>query len=419
MQTPFTLPPVLFCAALIGILCAVPVIRGQQIIAPSSTISAASNPSLPPTASLGGSVMSSSTPTPAVSNEGLRWGPSTWRPHVTYRFLYGNGIQASPGAESTTTIHSFSPGLLVEIGKHWTADYTPTWNAYSNSAFRDTVDQSARLNWATQYDGWTLHASQNYNRSDSPLIETGRQTQQTGHATLLNARGQVGRQLALESEARQTLRFADSINTTREWALRELVHWQQAPAQLDAAAGAEYSYIQIDHAPDMSAIQFLSQLTWHPGTQFDLALHAGIENRHINTTDAANVSNPVLSATLRYTPVATTQLSFTASRATTASYFDRQLVESTRWGVALQQRLLKKLQLRAAFDHQESRYRLTGNTDVSARVDKVDAFNLGLQTAFFTRLSVALTYQNSRNSSNATGFGFSSEQVGIELGYRF
>ena len=78
-------------------------------------------------------------------------GPVAFRSHFTYRYLYGDGVPASPGRQLTTSIHAFAPEFLFDIGSHWMLDYTPTWRFYSNDAFRDKTDHSVRLNGGTAY----------------------------------------------------------------------------------------------------------------------------------------------------------------------------------------------------------------------------------------------------------------------------
>src|SRR5262245_8571570 len=38
----------------------------------------------------------------------FRWGPVTLRPHLLYRFIYGDGIQASTNQSVSTAIHEFA-----------------------------------------------------------------------------------------------------------------------------------------------------------------------------------------------------------------------------------------------------------------------------------------------------------------------
>src|SRR6266446_5839560 len=75
----------------------------------------------------------------------LEAGPVVIHPHPIYRFLYGNGIQATPGQQQNTAINQITTGVLFAIGSHWTLDYSPTLSYYSDSHFRNTVDQSVGL----------------------------------------------------------------------------------------------------------------------------------------------------------------------------------------------------------------------------------------------------------------------------------
>ena len=402
--------------ALISLTGLTTTVYGQQVVAPLS-----------PTPAIAEQQASTSKPTdstsagpstPSTSTGELRWGPINFRPHFSYRYLYGNGIQASPGNSKKTSINSFSPGLFAELGTHWTLDYTPTWTYYSSRVFRDTVDQAGQINWATKYQEWTLSAGQTYSRTDSPLVETGRQTQQSTYASNLNALFAFNSRFALETVLRQNLRFAEGFNDTREWSIRDMLHLQTSPF-LDTAIGAEYGYTAVSKTADISALQILASATWRPINQLNMSLEAGLEKQHIYSEPSSNVQNPVYKASVQFIPVATTQLGLTASRSSSASYLDSQIMESTNYGISLSQRLLRRLLFNAALGHQESKYTSTRSSTSAGRKDKIDSANFSLNTTFRTRITTAVTYQYNRNSSNVTGFGFSSNQIGLEIGYSF
>jgi Putative beta-barrel porin 2 len=402
--------------ALISTLGLSPVAHAQQVVAPLSPSPAVAERQAAATNQPG--ITSPDMSSTAAAPKGLRWGPANLRPHFFFRYLYGDGIQASPGNSKKTAIYSFSPGLFAEIGTHWTLDYTPTWNYYSSRAFHDTVDEAGIINWSTKYQEWSLAAAHSYSSTDSPLVETGRQTQQTTHASSFNALYALSSRYALDTTLKQTLRFAKEYNDPREWTIREMVHLQTSP-QVDTALGAEYGYTQIDKSPDMSSIQVLGSLTWRPFTQLNMSVQAGLEKRHIYSTPASDVQNPVYTASIQFIPVATTQLSVTASRATSASYLDNQIVDSTQYGFTFQQRLLQRMQFNAAYSHQESEYSATTTSVLSGRKDKTDSINLGLSTVFITRLRTSISYQYRNNSSNTSGFKFTSNQISFEIGYSF
>jgi hypothetical protein len=66
----------------------------------------------------------------------LQLGPITLHPHLDYQLSYGNGLQSSPGQPHNTIANQVSPGILFDLGEHWTLDYTPTLIYYSSSSFQ-------------------------------------------------------------------------------------------------------------------------------------------------------------------------------------------------------------------------------------------------------------------------------------------
>lgn len=405
--------------ALLAVVASCCVGYAQQIVAPLNTSpeSSRSSSSSPAEGSSSPGPIWGSSAAVAPSSP-LQWGPFNVRPHVVYRILYSNGLQATPGHPTSTAINSFSPGLLAELGTHWTFDYTPTWNEYSSRDFRDTLDHAAKLVWGTAYEEWVLHASQDYNRSTSPQIQTGQQTRETDYLTNLDVSYQFAGDLISQSVLKRSLRFVEGFNDTREWSLLELLHLRESP-QLDSALGLEYGYVTTTHSPDMSYLQYLARVAWKMSAQIDLEIQGGWENRKIKQAGASDVNSPVLSAAVHYQPVQTTRLSFASSRATSASYFANQIVENSRYEITLEQRLLQHFRLNLGVEYQESKFRSTLPSLPFNRRDKNYSFSAGLRTAVLRRVDVTLQYRKSHNSSNVAGFGFSSDQVGLEVGYRY
>lgn len=353
--------------------------------------------------------------TPASS---LRWGPFDVRPHVIYRILYSDGLQVAPGRSTSTTINSFSPGFLVEFGTHWIFDYTPTWNEYTSKDFKDTLDHTAKLAWGTSYGAWVLRASQDFNRTTTPLIQTGRQTRQTDHVTNINASYLFASNLSAETALNRSSRLVSDFNDTHDWSITEFLHVKTTP-QLDSALGVKYGEVKASDSPDMYFFQYLARVAWQATNKLSMELQGGLENRHIDQTGADNLLNPVINALVLYRPVETTQLSFSASRDTSVSYFSNQIIESSRYGILLEQRLLTRFRATAGLEHQEAEFRSTLPSAFVGRKDKNYSFTAGLRTTVLRRVDLTLQYRRSRNTSNVEAFEFTSNQVGLEVGYRY
>src|SRR6185312_12721344 len=103
-------------------------------------------------------------------------GVFTLRPHVSYSLIYSDGLELNPSNHQSTAIHQISPGMLINIGRHWTLDYTPTLKYYSNHRFQDSLDHAVVLTGGTTYGDWTFGLSQGYAATTESLVETATQT---------------------------------------------------------------------------------------------------------------------------------------------------------------------------------------------------------------------------------------------------
>jgi hypothetical protein len=337
---------------------------------------------------------------------------------VHYRLLYGDGIQRRAGQPQTTTVQHLSPGILFGLGGSWTLDYTPTWTFYSNRAFNDTVDHVVRLGGGTEYQDWVFGFSQSFVSASPPLVETGGQTKQITYGTGLSARRSLGSRTALELSFSQNIRFADRYPDTRQWSNQDWLHYEFSP-QLDTAVGLGLGYVDVSPGPDMSYVRPQAQVAWRATDKVSFSLQGGVETRRIHASGAGSMNNPILSASLHYQPVETTTLSLGAHRGVSTSYFSNQVTKNSGWNASLQQRLLGEFFFSAGYGHHKVTYISTTSGFPAGRGDTYDSANFRLSTTFLRHGSIAVLYQIGRNSSNTAGYGFSSHQIGLDVGYRF
>ncbi|HXW13854.1 MAG TPA: hypothetical protein VEN79_05030, partial [Terriglobia bacterium] len=163
------------------------------------------------------------------------WGPLIVRPHLLYRFLYGNGIESSAGQQQNSIIQQLSPGVLFDLGTHWTLNYTPTLTFYSSSQFRNTVDQSVLLTWGTACGHWSLSGSQSYVSTSDPDVETAGQTSQESFSTALNASYQFNKKISTDLGLSQNLQYFESgqgptnllqsLGNSRSWSTMDWLNY--------------------------------------------------------------------------------------------------------------------------------------------------------------------------------------------------
>jgi hypothetical protein len=351
-------------------------------------------------------------------NSFLVWGPITARPHLDTRFTYGNNLRSRTGSNENTLLEEISPGSLFELGTKWKLDYTPTLSFYSSKDFKDTLGHNVLLAGGTTYDNWLFSLTQTYSVSSQPLIETGAQTDQENFVTSLGASYYFNSKLMLQLGLDQNFRSAQAFTTSRSWSTMDWLNYQVS-SRLSIGAGLGGGYENVSPGSDMTFEQFQTRVNMKIGRKLDLAINGGGEVRQILDVDSDPLINPIYGASIQYRPFEQTTLSLSGNRQVSSSLLPGQVSETTTISLALNQRLLGLLYLTLSGGFSNNRYILANNTLNLNREDDNTNFAASLSYSFITRGTVSVFYNYSDNSSSIAGFDYSSNQVGLQLGYRF
>jgi len=403
---------------LLGLAASVRAADAQDVLAPPPEVSVVppALQQLPP------SEMQVFPPVERVPNleqvSPLQWGSLSLRPHFFYQFLYGDGIQSSPGQHEKTAINAISPGLLLGIGSHWSIDYTPTMTFYSNSAFRDTTAQNVIMTGGTAYENWVLGLSQRYSYSSDPQVETGGQTSQDEYSTTVNATYQFSRQMSLEMSVNQDFVFPSDLTESREWSTLDWLDYQFWP-RFGAGIGVGFGYTDVNVGNDSINGQLQARINWRATDKLSLQAGGGADDRHFFGGGTSDLINPIYSVSVQYQPTEATTILLSGSGTVGTSYFTNQVTETYGVSVTVSQRLLKRLLLTLSGGYQNVMYTSTASGVSAGRNDETYSFSARLGTTFLQRGTIAAVYQYSDNTSNQSGFGYTSNQVGFELGYRY
>jgi len=401
---------IVYAAAAIALVFGSPATYAQPVVSGPTQVSNTPPAAVQP---------DSSESAPRISASSLfQWGFVTAHPHLSYRYLYGDGLQSSPGVQKKTSISTVTPGVLFNIGTHWTLDYSPTQTYYSDSSFTDTLDHSVRILGSTNYEDWSFRLSQSFATSDTPLIETGRQTKEDSYATMATLGYHFSNKVQLDTNLNYTARFTTVFPDSRETTIGERLHYQFLP-RTDASVSVDYGDINMSEGTDMTFTRPGIAFNWKATEKASFNVNAGFESRKFRTGGADSLNSPTFGAAFQFQPLTTTTINLSATRGVAVAYFSNQITRNTGWTLNVQQRLLQHFFLSAGYSGQKSTYLSTDPLVVAGRGDKSHSVNVRLSTVFFERASVALLYQNTHNDSNASGFGFSSSQIGVELSYQF
>jgi hypothetical protein len=370
----------------------------------------------------------------ATSSTPLQFGPVAVRPHVDYQFSYGDGIQSSPGQQQKSIVQQVAPGVLFNLGDHWALDYTPILYFYSSSSFQNTVDQSVQLSWGTAYRDWFFSGSQGYTSSSNPNIQTAAQTDLQTYSTALNASYQFNDKMSLDMGFNQnfnyvgngtiTTNYLQSLANSKMWSTMDWLNYQFWP-RFNAGLGVGGGYTVQSGSPDSVNEQYQARVNWRATDKISFQLGGGVQDQQYLSGGAGGLVTPIFSATIQYQPFEQTMLSVTASRTVAPASFQNQTAENTGITGDLNQRLLGKLYLDLSGGYNKTKYLASASGLSTSRNDDVYSFNARLSCHLLKRGTVAVFYSYSDNSSSQSGFtsgpgfGYTSTQVGLEIGYRY
>ncbi len=356
-------------------------------------------------------------PGAAQPTEPFQYGIFTLRPHPYYRFLYGTGILSSTNQAANTVINQFSPGFLLDIGRHWTLDYTPTWTSYSSGQFKDTLDHVVTLTGGTSYEDWNFGLSQGFTLTSDPLVETATQTSQATYTTAINASCQINSTMFVDLGLGQYIISADQFNSSREWSTLDWLNYEFWP-RLNAGVGAGFGYVNMETGPDMTYEQLQSRVNWRATDKISFQVNAGGEDRQFLSGTNGDLLNFVFGAAIQYQPFEVTKISISADRTVSPSYFGGA-TENTDFTGELNQRLLGKLYLDLQGGYHTIKYEASASSSSVNREDDLYSVSVQLSYHFAQRGTIAAFYQASSNSSTQPGFSYSSSQVGFQISYSY
>jgi hypothetical protein len=346
------------------------------------------------------------------------WGPVTLRPHPYYQILYADGLQFSTNRVTHSIIQTISPGALMELGRHWTVDYTPLWTIYSNHRFSDDFSHIASLTGGAAYNDWVFGLNQTYSDISAITAETASQTRTETYATALNGVYTMNSKMSLDLGLNQNIVSADQFSSYNEWSTTDWLNYQFWP-RLTAALGVGGGYDDEDASPDMTFESVQGRVNWRATDKVSFQLHGGVEFRQFQSGGASPLVNPIFDATIQYQPFDQTRISITGQRVVTASYLENQVTETTGVHADLNQRLLGKYFLDLNGGYQFIKYVSSVSNAGPEREDNYYTFNARLSREILKRGTIAVFYQLSKDDSNQQGFSLTSHQVGLQIGYSY
>lgn len=388
-------------------------VSGQTVLGPSRPVADVQPPlSAPPPVRLARTEIP--PPLPAFFQQG----PFTVRPSLAYRFVDTTGMRVRPGESADTTIQTLAPGITGTLGLHWAFDYQASWNWYSSRHFDDTLDHAASIAGQTTYEDWSLRFDQSFSRTSQALIETAQQTQEENHRSAGNVVYRINNTFSLETDAYQVLRYTTDFSDTKEWSGMEWLHVRVSQS-LDSSFGLGAGYVEVNNGSDALYHEARAGFDYRPGTKLMISGNVGIDRRKTTATKSEYRNTPVLSLEMRYNAAERMLLFARATRSISAAYSSGQFSTTTDFSAGLQQSIYRELRLELSVGYQRLRNQSNDDNLALSRTDNNRWLDARLRAPIAQRVRGSVFYRHSKNSSTLAGYGFASDQQGIDLSYSF
>lgn len=337
---------------------------------------------------------------------------------ATYGMTYGSGLLTGPDRDEASFRHSVTPAVNLFAGDRWSIRYAPSVNFFTAEGYDNTVDHAVRLTGSASTPNWLFGLNHGTSISSTPLIETGRQTDQTLHSTGLNADWDLNGRDSLAFSLAQTIRFADQSPDAFSWVNH---NWYQRPLsdRISGAIGAGVGYDYLDPGTDMLYERLNARVQGVLGPKIRYTLSGGAEIRQFSGSGSSSKVSPLASGTITYEILDRTSLFMGYDYSIGTSYFTDQFTQNSSINAGLTQILSTKWSATIGGGFRTTQYQSTLDAEVQSRDDKSTFASCSLSWRPFRRLTTSLSYSFRSNDSDRTDFGFDSHQVGLRMTYGF
>jgi hypothetical protein len=338
---------------------------------------------------------------------------------AAYSLTYGTGLLSSAGGTDEASYrHAVTPAMNLYAGDRWSIRYAPSLTFFTADGYDNTVDHAVVLAGSATAPGWLFGLNHGSSITSTPLIETGRQTDQTLHSTGLSANWDVNGQDSLTFALSQNIRFADAAPDSYSWSSQ---NWYDRAfsERLSAGLGFGIGYDYLDPGVDMVYERFNARLQGSLGSKVTYRISGGAEIRQFSASDSPSNISPLVSAVVTYQVLDKTSLFLGFDHLVSTSYFSNQFTENSSVQAGLTQILSSKWSASANGGFRSTSYLNTLDASLSERSDDSVFVGCSLSWRATAKLRTTAFYSFRSNSSDQSNFEFDSNQFGLRLSYAF
>ena len=359
----------------------------------------------------------------------LQYGMFDVRPSLFGTLTYDDNVLTTSTDQLSDVIAAFSPSVLLGAGDYrqreealLTFGYTPTFLVYFDHSDLNRIDHDLALEGQSRPGKWTLGLKQQVKILTGSELDAGTLVDRNIYTTDLHVGYEISPKTSVSVGGHLAVNDYDALNSYNEYGGSGFVDYEVSP-KLKFGGGMVAGWVDNQTSVDQSFQQLLARSVYSWSEKLDFTGSVGVEFRQFDSNQENDV-NPVFSLAATYRPEEKLTLSLEAHRRTLSSVvLVDQNYDNTGISLTARYRFTDRwaFNFGAAYDHND--YESTQDSVNAHRVD--DAYNVrfGVDWQVVERCTAGFYYLYRKNDSSggtsASQFGYSNNQVGVSVAYRF
>jgi hypothetical protein len=161
------------------------------------------------------------------------------------------------------------------------------------------------------------------------------------------------------------------------------------------------------------------QLSWALTKKLNFALEGGEESEEILSKPRSRTSTLIYSGSASYQATSTTSVGLSANRSIEPSPLGGDLSRTTSASLSVTQRVLTHFTVTAGVNQGDTSYLATSLGLPVVRHDAVTGAQFGIGTQILRHVSLAGSFGETRDSSDASAFSFVNRHFGFSVGISY
>ncbi len=337
---------------------------------------------------------------------------------------YDDNITITSGTPLKDLLFNVNPGLTVSTGDYYEqtenfliADYSPNFQFFRRYNQNNAINQQVDVTGRYRFRKLTFGLTHRFEKVTEGVVDAGSRVERTVNTTELKTNYRLAKKTTVDVDLKQTLTTYPRISSKR-WENDDFINYEVL-RRVKLGVGGKLAYMEIQNQPNQTFEQALVRVQYNLSGKADLTATFGSEWRQFGNGQSRNWQ-PVATVGFSYVPQDTTRLAVSFSRSQEYSVILLgQNYTVTFAGLRLFQKVFTKGVITVGGGYQWLDFHGTGLVAPVARNDRLWNAVAGFDWNYNRHWTVGLLFQHREDVSSLQQFGFTDNQVSVQVSARY